>query len=484
MSNPNALSGTFDRKETGRGTRLRRKPARARNKVIEALAVLFILTLPFSSVSLQIPLGNFAHNAALPFFLMLVLACLPVMRQVRLPAIGARDPAAQFLLVIILFFGWCAFTTLITGVIFEYRAVDAFGHSPFAHSVARFPIPVFLGFVVFASFFIARFILPPRRLDGTLLLASTVVTMYGLVQFYSLQFQPEWYTRIALLMEGARTARDHIFLDYVTLKGRLNLTTYEAAEGARLVLILLLPALLTMPLVNGFARALRVLSVLSLIVFIFAAETLVGLAGLAILTVVIIFLEPSRQRSRIVFVIAGFGMVAFALLPGEFLDRIRVILTNPGLAQTDPSTLTRAAFVYASLDIALDHPLLGIGWSKDIFFMHEAIPDWGLSWEVVNSITSGEAVAAKSLAIRLLLYGGLPAFGILTWYYVKMFLTAVSKARQSRDPCWRRLAFVLATFGICGIVDGGILSTLYPWAAIGLALGSIRPEAASGRDGE
>ncbi|MBA5777131.1 O-antigen ligase family protein [Stappia sp. F7233] len=435
------------------------------------LAVLFILLLPFSAVDIGLPLGDFAHNAALPFFLALALACLSVLRSGDLRCLAGRDEAYFFALVFLAYFGWCAVTTLITGVIFEYQALDAFGFSPFTHSVARFPIPVFLGFVILVSFLVARFVLSARALDRVLFVAAGIVTVYGWMQFYALEFHPGWYTRLALMLEGARTGQDFLNIDYVALKGRINLTTYEAAEGARLVLILFLPALFTMPLTGRLARLCRALAVGSMFLFILAAETLVGLAGLGALMAMLLLMAPRRLQMLLALLILITGVAGYLLLPPEFADRLHLILTNPGLAQADESAITRAAFAYASLKIVLVHPLFGIGWSKDIFFMSEAIPEWGNTWEVMRSVTTGEAVAAKSLAVRILLYGGVPAFLLLAWFYLRLTVIGVTRFARTADQRWKRLVLVLVTFGVCGIIDGGILSTLYPWAALGLALG-------------
>lgn len=444
-------------------------------------AVLFILFLPFSAVDIGLPLGGFAHNAALPFFLALALACMPVFWSGALRGLAARDEACFFGFVFLIYFGWCALTTLISGVIFEYQALDAFGFSPFTHSVARFPIPLFLGFVILVSFVAARFVLSPAALDRALFATAAIVTVYGWLQFYALEFHPAWYTRLALMLEGARIGQDFLNIDYVTLKGRINLTTYEAAEGARLVLILLLPALFTMRLAGPFARFCRAVVAGSMFLFILAAETLVGLAGLAALLAALLVMAPRRLQLLLALLILLAGVTGFLLLPPEFAERVRLVLTNPGLAQADESALTRAAFAYATLKIVLAHPLLGIGWSKDIFFMGEAIPEWGNTWEVMRSVTTGEAVAAKSLALRILLYGGIPAFLLLAWFYLRLTFIGFRRFARSADPRWKRLVLVLVTFGICGIVDGGILSTFYPWAALGLALGAATGEVPGSR---
>lgn len=441
-------------------------------RLTRALAVLFLVLLPFSSISFGLPIGEFDHNASLPVLVLLLMAILLSFGRRAFASLSTRDVCYSFLLAILVYMAWCATITLITGVVFEYQALDAFGFSPFTHSIGRFPIPLFLGMVIFASFIVARFILPPRNLERGYFIAAIIVTVYGWIQLYALEFHPDWYRRLAVFFEAGRISDDHRNVDYVALRGRLNLMTYEAAEGARLLLILFLPTLWTMKAPDRFTRYLQGAMIASMIVFILAAETIVGLVGLAVFLGLVLFLAPARSRALLAIATVAAAIVAFVLIPEDFVDRLRTVLTNPGLAQADQSALTRAAFAYASMNILLEHPIFGIGWSKDIFFMANAMPEWGNTWEATRSLSRGESVSAKSLAIRLLLYGGIPAFLAFSYYYLRLFFKALRNFRESGNPVWKRLILILATFGVCSTIDGGILASFYPWAALGFVLGS------------
>ncbi len=446
-------------------------PARS-GRLTRVFAVLFLVALPFSSISFGLPIGEFDHNASLPLLLFLMMAILLTFGRRQFAGISNQDICYSFLVAILFYLAWCALITLITGVVFEYQSLDAFGFSPFTHSIVRFPIPLFLGMVIFASFIIARFILPPKNLERAYFAAALVVTVYGWIQLYALEFHPDWYRRLAVIFEAGRISEDHRNVDYIALRGRLNLMTYEAAEGARLLLILFLPALWTMKSQRRFTRYLQGVMIASMVVFILAAETIVGLVGLGVFLGLVLLLAPARSRALLAVATVAAAMIAFVLIPEDFVDRLRTVVTNPGLAQADQSALTRAAFAYASLNILLDHPVLGIGWSKDIFFMANAMPEWGNTWEATRSLSRGELVSAKSLAIRLLLYGGVPAFLAFCFYYMRLFFKALRNFRQSGNPVWKRLILMLATFGVCSTIDGGILSSFYPWAALGFVLGS------------
>jgi hypothetical protein len=449
--------------------------SRASSALVRGLAVAALVTLPLSAVDVGLPVGDMGGNLSLPAVAGLMLALLPMALPFPFRA-RDDDPFERLTVAIVRFFLWCAAVTLATGLVFELQGLEAYGLTPFAHSLPRAPIPVFLGAVVATAWLVGARVLAPDASDRVMIATAVAVAGWGVVQLAVLDGPPDWYGAIARAIEGQRAGHPDGGVDYLTLTHRINLTTFEAAEAARLVLIVYLPILLT-PL-DGRAPGFGRLTLAGLMAaFVISAETIVGIAGLALFAVMMVPLLPGRVRLGLV-VLAPFAVLATAFaVPDSFVERLRDLFEIRDIASFDPSVVTRAAFAVASLDVLMSHPLTGIGWSKDIFFMKEAMPEWGMTWEVTRSLAHGEAVAAKSLVVRILLYGGIPAFVLLSIAYARATVAAVRVARVRHDPLMIRGVLVLVMFAFCGIVDGGLLTAFYSFVALGLVLGQMSAEA-------
>lgn len=434
------------------------------------LGALFILLLPFSAVQIAPAAGDLGMNLGLPLLAPLLLALF--LQPAPFPLFGRiEDPYQRLVRAVFWFFLWSAFTTVLTGILFEYSNIEAYGMTPFAYSLPRAPIPLIIGAVVVVSFMLASRALPPLTLERLLIASAMALTLYGCVQIYARAVAPDWYPPLAAWLEAGRNRTGGSPIDYVTFSGRLNLTTYEAAEAARLLLIVYIPVVLT-PVVPGADRLLRAALLVSMILIIAIAQTIVGIVGLATLLAVWILLLLRRHRLASILVLAGVAAIVVPLLPEEFTERVASMMQNQDAEHLDPSLVTRAALAVASLQVSIEHPFWGIGWSKDIFFLGDAIPEWGYTWELQQYLLLGEAISAKSLVLRLLLYAGFPALLLLASIYVRTFLAAIRCAMRERHPLAIRAALVLATFVVCGVLDGGFVSAFYSWAALGLALGA------------
>ncbi len=444
-------------------------------RAVRALATLFLLLLPFSTVNLASFAGEIGMNLAFP--ILLLLAPLTLFYMLPLPFSAVLgNPFERLLRALLWFFVWCAFDTLLTGIVFEGGGIAAYGTRPLAHSLQRLPIPLILALTIFVAYYIGLRVLSPASIDRILLASVAAVGAYGLVQLYAHAFSPDWYSHIAGWIEAGRNRAGRwnatdLAGDYVAQSGRINLTTFEAAEAARLLLILYIPVLASPLLRASRVSYRRILLVFYLVALIFAAQTFVGLAGLLALVAVSVALLPGKARIQIIGALSVALVVGLLCLPEQFTQRLSGIGSTQNVSELDQSGVTRAAFASASLKVAAEHPILGIGWSKDIFFLPDAIPSWGLTWEVTQSLANGEAVAAKSMALRLLLYSGFPACACLLFVYLRSLLQAIALYRKTQHPLLLRLVFVLASFGVCGSIDGGILAGFYSWAALGLSLG-------------
>jgi O-antigen ligase len=436
--------------------------------------------MPFSAVNLTALAGDLGMNLLL--VPMLLLMPFILLRILPFPAV-ASEPYGELIRALFLFFVWCAFTTLVTGMVFEFDNLSAYGSTPLRHSLARFPIPIFIGLLAVASYGIGRHVLTVAQSDKVLCTTAVLLASYGLVQLYGLYASPQWYFSLVSWIEGARNLPgpwQPDVLSYVHLTGRLNLTTFEAAEAARLVLIAYVPALVT-PAYNRLG-AVRIATVSVLVLLVLLAQTIVGLVCLSVLAVIGFVVLNSRLRYMVAVVSVVFLLLAIVAAPASFTERISGIAATRDVDDLDQSILTRASFAVASLQVTLAHPLLGIGWSKDIFFLQPAIPEWGHSWEVEESLENGEAVAAKSMAIRLLLYAGIPAFLLLALKFVRTAVHAVQQYRRDNDPLALRVVLVMVMFAVGGVCDGGILVGAYSWVSLGLVMGMAAAKAGMAKE--
>src|SRR5690606_31136096 len=123
-----------------------------------------------------------------------------------------------------------------------------------------------------------------------------------------------------------------------------------------------------------------------------------------------------------------------------------------------------------SLELLLEHPLIGIGWSMESLFFPDRLQN--LLWvpEVLNDIATVNGLAAKSLLLRVTLYAGLPATIVLLAVMARQVMRGFAAA--DAFPLHSRVAMILLLVLLIGVVDGGIITTFYPWIAIGLALGN------------
>ena len=437
------------------------------------LSVLFLATLPICSVDLTFLGGDAGMNLGMPIFLL--LAPLSGLLVLPFPFVATSKNSAETLVrMLFFFFLWCALTTVATGAIFSYEGITAYGVEPIFHSLARLPIPLLLGAVVVVSFQIAARTLRVEIVERVLLGSAVVVAGYGLVQLVFGHSSPAWYVAIVRVLEAGRN-RPALWppelLNYVAQTGRLNLSTFEPAEAARLLLILFIPVLAT-PASGGKLRPWRLALIGFMVFIVCAAQSIVGLAGLAVLAVMAVYLLRGRKRAYVLLASGVILIVGWFAMPESFSERFSGIsgITNQA-TEIDESSITRAAFAVASVRVALDHPLLGVGWSKDLFFLPAAVPSWGDTWEIRQCIAGGQALAAKSMVVRLMLYAGFPAFTMIVLVFVRTFRDMLRRFRHSRDPIVLRAIVTLVMFSVCGTLDGGLITAFYSWAALGLAMG-------------
>lgn len=432
-----------------------------------ALAVLFVATLPFSamaSMALTIT-GNFNANLALYPFLLLVpfLIFHPILHDV----LWRKGPEGRIIRTLVVVFALVGALTLINGYQLQAEGYSAYGLTPLDKSVLASFVPLFIALLFLVSATVAQGI-PAPTLQKTIDFAFWLVIGYCLLQAYSISRPNDLYSTLWPIIEGARE-RDG--LAYTMIYERINGTTTEPAELVKLLLILFLPWAL-FPVSGRISWA----KVFSIVVLVIAARSIVGLIMLAAVVPLLMLSGTVRSPVKIQLTILAIITVLVGLVFGaDLLGTIPERLSN---LRYDPSFQVRSAYNGIAIDIVKEHPILGIGWSNEIFFYPSRLREFTRLWEIRQNLLEGEALTAKTLILRLVMYTGIPLFATIVTVVVNS-LASRNSSGDVRDQTRTRLAFIM--FGLGSMIDGGIITSFFVWAGPALALGfqmrRVQPDA-------
>lgn len=424
-----------------------------RESWLRALAILFIVTMPFSAVTRFGLLGNFDTNLALVPAALLGTGLL--FRGWLLRALVWRNPYAGYLRWIVSFFVFCAVAAIANGIILSAQGVSIYGLDPLGKSLVTAIVPLFIATIIGICFVVAA-LLPPRTLQRAMKIGFWGFMGYTAIQVVSLLVPNALYDGLRHFFEGGLKIVGGA--SYIAQFGRINGPTLEPAEFAKTLLLFFLPWLL-LP-AEGPARMLAVAAAAV------ATLTSLSLVGVATLAAVVLWmvLDPNVTRFRMMLLLAGLALLlAFPLYGDLAVTRLFGRLGESG----DESALIRFTYNKAALALILEHPIIGLGWSNEIFFFPERVKEIVGLWEVQQNIATGDALTAKSLMLRLAMYSGLPA--LLAVVAVTFSTLRKRHGVVSRDLSRLRLAFLILL--VAGTLDGGILTSLYLWAGPALCLG-------------
>lgn len=413
------------------------------------LGRVMIMALPFCAMAKPGVFGNFDANLAL--WPALCLIPMLMMGRPFWDTFLSSGSEGRALRILAICFGLTAVLTLLNGVRFSTQGLEAYGTDPWAKSQRTAIVPLLLAAIVGVGVTLGR-CLPRATLDHALRVGFALTVGYVALQALSAIWPNAVYAHIWPLLEGARAGSE----SYVSRFARLSGPTMEAAELAKLMLVMWLPWVIW-PL-QARARVWKVGLVL-----LIAGATL-SLIGLALVLMVLGWMGVSgwagpRLRRVAVGLLIGAGLVALGVLwsddPGPIWARLIQRLTALG---QDPSAQIRLSYNSAALRLITEHPWIGLGWSNEVFFFPQRISNVAHLWEVQTDLSTGNALTAKSLWLRLAMYMGLPV--------LMVFVLGVAGA--ARTP---RLRMALGLFAVAGAVDGGILTSLYLWVGPALCLG-------------
>jgi hypothetical protein len=419
---------------------------------IRWLMWLTIVLAPFAAGPRLPGFGNFGSNLALIPFLVCLAFFLPRVRQGRA---ALRESAYRSMLLSLLaLFAWAALLTVANGVRWSLDS-SLLGHGAVQASLAKATAPLFIATLIWGGFELGRR-LSPAYLENAVRFSFAVFIAYTVLQVASAAIPNPVYSLLWPLFEADTSTNSG--RAYFAQFHRVNGPAIEPAEFARVLAIFFAPWLII-----SERRGAGVLAFGVLIAGCFASLSFVGLYCAALLGLCVL-LFSRRPLLPLLIALAGF----LALLPFSFWILQERLIDR--LFEVDLSTLIRTRYASISLELLLEHPLIGIGWSMEPLFFPDRLQ--GLLWipEVLRDIETVNGLAAKSMLLRLTLYTGLPA--------MMVFLATVARqvyrqyASAQAFPLHSRVAMVLLLVLAVGIVDGGILTTFYPWLAIGLAIGN------------
>ncbi len=395
-------------------------------------------------------LGNFDANLALYIVPLLVLL---IIWQGGARMFLLRGQGADVLRITALFLFACVIFTLWNGANFSSIGVSSYGLDPLGKSVRTAMVPFVLILLLLAGMSLP-FFLGRELLQKAIVAAFLVTCLYSLIQFAALFGRGGLHNLLWPFFEGAR---DHQGLAAIARFGRLSGPTMEPAELAKLVMLLFIPWIIY-PTAGAFSARLLT-GALGLVL---ATSSLTGVL-LSLIVVLYLWLNEHPSRRWRLIVLAVFALIVFLLFREDLAPSLFERMTR---LSDDPSALIRKTYNKAALSIIFEHPWIGVGWSNEVFFFPQRVVSLAYLWEVSQDLNTGNALTAKSLILRLAMYGG--AFlTILTLASIAWVLSRGHSLDQKRA----RLCFGILL--VAGSIDGGMLTSFYLWVGPALTLGML-----------
>ncbi|MGH1373388.1 MAG: O-antigen ligase family protein [Cellvibrionaceae bacterium] len=415
------------------------------------MAVAFFLLVPVCAVSI-IPqvFGNFSRNASLvPFIVLILISPFALFNLICSTAVRLKS-----FRWIGIYFALSILFSIGTGLYFHSEGVTAYGVGVLEHTWPRLLLPIFIFLVIAVTIFAAR-LLQRRRLKRTVYASYILTLIYGYFQAILL-FSGGGMESFLLFFESGKGDS----VPYIYRFFRLNLTTLEPAEAARLLIIFFFPIIY---MLSSFAVFVRLI-VLSIPLLVLAFSTTAILLALTV-----VFCLAIRSLG----VAKGWAIVSFSSI--VFVSLILVLGSEESTyliqkvisIDASESSRTRYSMIYATILMSLDYPVWGVGWSRDLFFLVDYFPAWGWNWETTGAFNSGEAVSAKSLFFRLIANNGVVLFFMFSFALVEIY------RRRKKVP---HVGLFIPVFMVGSLIDGGIMTSFYPWVALGLSMYFIEEE--------
>lgn len=412
----------------------------------QELSRLFLVAIPFCAFAKAGLLGNFDANLALYPFLLLV-PVIAVSGDWRVIAQKGRGQA--ILRIAGLFLLLCAILSVINGLRWQAAGLSDYGFDPARRGMVSAIVPLFLFTLLVV---VAVMPLTQQQIARAMSAGFVLAVVYTLLQIGTLAGGGAVHAMLWPMVEGAR---DHGGVPSVLRFGRLTGPTMEAAELAKLCLLFFAPWFAIPP--EGPPRLVPLSTAILLAV---ASLSLTGFVLAAVFGVLLLW--PGRHYRNIrLGVLAGavIACIALALWGGAVLGRLTDL-------SADPSAIIRTAYNRVALGLIAEHPLSGIGWSSELFFFPARIMHLSYLWEVGQDVATGNALTAKSLLLRLAMYGG-------AGFLIAAIAVTALLVRKGQGRELRRLRLVFILFAIGGAIDGGMITSFYLWAAPALAIGSV-----------
>ena len=415
---------------------------------------LYLITIPFCAFHQVGFLGNFDANLALaPFLLLLPLilvktAFVPVLASPRIEAKVMRG----FILVMI----YASFGSLVNSLILNHTGVIAYGISPLEKASKAFIAPLFLMLLVVSTFIVGSR-LSSFQVDRALSIGFYLTCAYTAMQVISAVFTFPPYDYFWPIVEGARP-RD---TSYIEQSNRVAGTTQEPADFARLVILFFLPWII-FPAAGERKKHLVFLAML----LVLASLSLTGILLGAIAIVYFVMVLRLVSVKQLLIILTTVAVMMLALHVSGVFTKITNRVAN---SSDDESVAVRYEYNKASVKVIFEHPVFGIGWSNEIFVFPEKISHLGHLWEAKEDLEEGSSLTARSLALRVGMYIGLPAILVLVYLGRKATNTKYTFRSNPIDNARTRYTFFI--FCVGSVIGGGNITSFYLWAAPALYLG-------------
>ena len=415
---------------------------------------LFLITMPFSAFHQVGLLGNFDANLALAPFLLLLPIIL--VKTAFVPVLASRRIEAKVMRGFILVMIFASFGTLVNSLILNHTGVIAYGISPLEKASKAIVVPLFLMLLVVSTFIVGSR-LSSFQVDRALRIGFYLTCAYTAMQVISAVFTFPPYDYFWPIVEGARPHDT----SYIERSNRVAGTTQEPADFAILVIFFFLPWII-FPATGERKKHLVFLAML----LVLASLSLTGILLGAIAIIYFVMVLRLASVKQLLFILTTVAVIMLALQVSGVFTKITSRVANSG---DDQSVAVRSEYNLAALKIIFEHPIFGIGWSNEIFVFPEKISHLGHLWEVGENLQEGSSLTARSLALRVGMYIGIPAILVLVYLGHKVTSTKYTFRSNPTDNARTRYAFFI--FCVGSVIGGGNITSFYLWAAPALYLG-------------
>lgn len=418
-------------------------------------AFIFVFLIPVCAVDiLPAVFGNFSRNASILLLLPLVLFLFLYVGGRNLFFSFVENKAYRWIVLSLVYSLVIHFMTTTYFASVNWQGV---GDDLWGHALVRAMIPVFLILLVSCGYWLVK--LDEQGFRSAIKWSFIFFVGYSYIQALAMLFDFTFLDRLFMLMESGKG----LAVPYMRDFHRLNSSTLEPAEFCRVLIIWFYPLIL-----RFYGLSTLLFSMFLTFPLLVLSYSTSGLVVWLVFCVSIIFAFSYKGRFWAGFI--GLLLVLISISFDGVLDYLYFIYDKISDVDGSESTRTRYAMLYASWHLLVDYFWFGIGWSREVFILEDYFPLWGLNWETRQAFENADAISAKSQVVRMLVNNGVFFIAV---YFLGLFYIYAQSSKTGR---LQTVVPFLVVYVIYNLIDGGIITSFYPWVVLGVIIMFSRGE--------